>query len=69
MQTGAWLGRNAVSDTADVGITFGVDVGSVAVIEAERSVLKLSFYKLRRGLVSGRVSVPNIVLNEVILAA
>ena len=47
----------------------GLTLAAYAVIEAERSVLKLSFYKLRRGLVSGRVGVPVIVLNEVILAA
>ena len=47
----------------------GLTLAAYAVIEAERSVLKLSFYKLRRGLFAGRVSVPNIVLNEVVLAA
>lgn len=40
-----------------------------AVIEAQRSELKLSFYKLRRGLVSGRVEVPVIVLDDGVLAA
>ena len=40
-----------------------------AVIEAQRSVLKLSFYKLRRGLVSGRVEAPVIVLDDGVLAA
>jgi hypothetical protein len=37
------------------------------VIEAQRS--KLSFYKLRRGLVSGRVEAPVIVLDDGVLAA
>jgi hypothetical protein len=40
-----------------------------AVIEAQRSELKLSFYKLRRGLVSGRIEAPVIVLDEGVLAA
>jgi putative transposase len=40
-----------------------------AVIEAQRSELKLSFYKLRRGLVSGRVEAPVIVLDDGVLAA
>ena len=40
-----------------------------AVIEAQRSELKLSFYKLRRGLVSGRVEAPVIVLDDDVLAA
>ena len=40
-----------------------------AVIEAQRSVLKLSFYKLRRGLVSGRVEAAVIVLDDGVLAA
>jgi putative transposase len=44
-------------------------LGGYAVIEAQRSVLKLSLYKLRRGLVSGRVEAPVIVLDEGVLAA
>ena len=40
-----------------------------AVIEAQRSELKLSFYKLRRGLASGRVEAPMIVLDDGVLTA
>lgn len=47
----------------------GLTLAGFAVIEVERSRLKQSFYKLRRGLVSGRVLPPVIVLNEEILAA
>ena len=47
----------------------GLTLAGYAVIEVERSRLKQSFYKVRRGLVSGRVPVPSIVLDEVVLTA
>ena len=41
----------------------GLTLSGYAVIEVARSEVKLSFYKFRDGLISGRLDTPDIVID------
>ncbi len=42
----------------------GLTLSGYAVIEVARAECKLSFYKFRAGLISGRLSLPDIVIDK-----
>ena len=42
----------------------GLTLSGYAVIEVARAECKLSFYKFRAGLISGRLNVPDIVIDN-----
>jgi hypothetical protein len=55
--------RNTLTNHLALGLS------AFAVIERWRHSLKLSFYKLRRSLISGRIAPPNLILSDYFTSA